>query len=109
MDVQDILSRATESLSVQRVFGEPYQQNGVTIVPVAKFGGGGGGGGDNQNNGGGGFGLGAAPAGVYVIQDGQVRWEPALDINKIVTGAFGVTAMFLLVLRSVLKARAKRS
>jgi uncharacterized spore protein YtfJ len=107
VNANEILSRATDTLSVKRVFGEPYQQNGVTIVPVAKFGGGGGGGGDNQDNGGAGFGLGAGPAGAYVIRGDDVRWEPAVDVNAIVKAALMVATVLALVARSVLKARFK--
>lgn len=107
MQAKEILERATDALSVKRVFGEPYERNGVTIVPVAKYGGGGGAGGDTEGNGGGGFGLGANPAGVYVIRGDDVRWEPAIDVNAIVKSALMVTTVILLVVRSVLKARAK--
>jgi uncharacterized spore protein YtfJ len=56
--ITEALSGVKDVLSVKRVFGEPYEKDGVTIIPVAAFGGGGGGGGDNQGNGGSGFGLG---------------------------------------------------
>ena len=77
--VEELLSGARDAISVRRVFGEPIEQDGVVVVPVAKVGGGGGGGGDNEDNGGGGFGLGARPVGAYVIKDGEVTWKPAID------------------------------
>jgi uncharacterized spore protein YtfJ len=83
MNVDELLSGARDAISVRRVFGEPIEQNGTVVVPVAKVGGGGGGGGDNEQNGGGGFGLGARPVGVYVIKDGQVNWRPAIDPVRI--------------------------
>ena len=79
MNVDELLSGARDAISVRRVFGDPIEQEGTIVVPVAKVGGGGGGGGDSEHNGGGGFGLGAKPAGVYVIKDGQVSWRPAID------------------------------
>jgi uncharacterized spore protein YtfJ len=72
MNVQDILAQARDTMTVQRVFGEPYEKDGVTIIPVAKIIGGAGGGsgeGENRSTGlGGGFGLRAWPAGAYIIR-----------------------------------------
>lgn len=110
MNVQDFVAGARDALSVKRVFGEPYERDGVTIVPVASFGGGGGGGGDNRPEGGsgGGFGLAAKPAGAYVIRDGVVTWQPALDINRIISAVQVVLVVALLTWRSAAKSRAKR-
>ena len=110
MRVEELLKEARDALSVKRVFGEPYERDGVTIIPAASFGGGGGGGGDNRPEGGGGagFGVSAKPAGAYVIRDGVVTWQPALDINKIVSSTAMVLVALLVSVRSVLKRRAKR-
>ena len=44
MDAQQILDQANDAITVRRVFGEPIERDGVTVVPVAVvFGGGGGG------------------------------------------------------------------
>ena len=44
MNVSEVVG--TDALTVRRVYGEPYEKNGVTIIPAAMvFGGGGGGGG----------------------------------------------------------------
>ena len=45
MEVQDVIAHARETLTVKRVFGEPYEKNGVTVIPVARVQGGAGGGG----------------------------------------------------------------
>ena len=66
----------------------------------------GGGGGDNAENGGAGFGLSAKPAGAYVVRDGKVSWEPAIDVNRIVLGGQIVAVVALLVLRSIFRKRA---
>jgi uncharacterized spore protein YtfJ len=111
MKVEELVQGAQNVLSVKRVFGEPYEKDGITIIPAASFGGGAGGGGDNRpdsGGSGGGFGLGAKPAGAYVIKDGVVTWQPALDVNKIVSAAQVVLIAALLAWRSVVKARAKR-
>jgi uncharacterized spore protein YtfJ len=105
MDVDQIVQGARDALTVKRVFGEPYEKDGVTIIPAAAFRGGGGGGGDNSPNGGGGggFGLDAKPAGAYVIRNGQVSWQPAVDLSKV----FQLAIAALIVLRTLIKSRAK--
>src|SRR5437879_12444699 len=99
--VQEALSGVRDAISVKRVFGEPYEKDGVTVIPVAAIGGGGGAGGDNQGNGGSGFGLQGRPVGAYVIKDGQVRWEPAIDIARRAT----IGAAALVRVPAVLPAR----
>ena len=79
MNPDSLLQGARDAVSVRRVFGDPVEQDGLTVIPVARVMGGGGGGGDNDDNGGGGFGIAARPAGVYVIKDGQVSWRPTID------------------------------
>ena len=44
MDVESLLARASENLSVRRAFGAPYEKDGMLIIPVALVAGGGGGG-----------------------------------------------------------------
>ena len=87
-NVDELLAGARDAVSVKRVFGDPIETEGVTIIPAAKVGGGGGGGGDNEDNGGGGFGIGAKPVDVYVIKDGDVSWQPAVDVNRIIAFTF---------------------
>jgi uncharacterized spore protein YtfJ len=105
MNVDEMVHSTQDALNVKRVFGDPIEKEGITIIPTAKVMGGGGGGGDAENNAGGGFGIRSRPAGVYVIKDGDVRWEPALDLNRIILGAQVVAIFFLLVLRAALKRR----
>jgi len=89
MDFQEAISKAQDAVTVKRVYGEPYERDGVVVIPAATVrGGGGGGGGEDATQGGsgsgGGFGLGARPVGAYVIEGGQVRWQPAVDVTRIV-------------------------
>jgi uncharacterized spore protein YtfJ len=88
MDPQLILQRVEEAMTPRRVFGDPVQVDGVTVLPVARVGGGGGGGqrGEHSNESGVGFGLGVRPAGVFVIRDGDAKWRPALDLNRVILG-----------------------
>jgi len=90
------------------VFGEPIRSEGMLVIPVAKvFGGGGGGSGsdkDNERDGeGGGFGMRATPVGVFVVKDGKVSWQPAMDLNKVILGGQLVGIVALLTLRSIVR------
>jgi uncharacterized spore protein YtfJ len=111
--VEEILSQARDLVTVKRVFGEPYEKDGVTFIPAARVMGGGGGGSGEDNEGrgkgsGGGFGVGAQPAGAYVIKDGQVRWMPAIDINRVILGGQIVAIVAILTIRALIKSRAPR-
>jgi uncharacterized spore protein YtfJ len=98
MDPQLVLQQAEEAMTARRVFGDPVQVEGVTVLPVAKVGGGGGGGqkGEHSNDSGVGFGLGVQPAGVFVIRDGDAKWRPALNLNRVILGGqiVGLAAIF---------------
>jgi uncharacterized spore protein YtfJ len=96
-NVDQLLEGAREAMTVRRVFGEAYEEDGVTVIPVAAVRGGAGGGGDESGNGGGGFGLQARPVGAYVVKDGDVTWKPAVDPNRIVAGWQAVSVLGLLV------------
>jgi uncharacterized spore protein YtfJ len=98
MDVEQLVSEARDTITVKRVFGEPYERNGVTIIPAAAIRGGGGGGGDHRSEeggSGGGFGVTARPVGAYVIKDGAVTWQPAFDLNRtiMIGGVIGAIAL----------------
>jgi uncharacterized spore protein YtfJ len=109
--VEEILAQARDSLTVQRVFGEPIEREGMTLIPVAKVSGGGGGGGGQDESGSGGSGVGygvqAQPLGMYVIKDGKLSWQPAVDVNKVIFGGQILLIVALLVLRSILRSRSQ--
>ena len=108
MNALETLNQTRDALTVKRVYGEPYQVDGITVIPAAAVMGGGGAGGDTEGNGGGGFGLSARPAGAWVIKDGDATWRPAIDLNRaIFMGQIAGIVMFL-SLRSIFKAWAKR-
>jgi uncharacterized spore protein YtfJ len=119
-DVATVLSRldaVKDTMNVRRAFGEPYQVNGVTLIPVAKVGGGGGGGGGEgtaegaQGSGTGagmGFGVGVKPLGVYAVKDGHVVWRPAVDVMRVVLGGQLLMLAAILAARSVLLRRRKK-
>ena len=88
MDILETVGKAQDAITVKRVYGDPYERDGVVLIPAAELRGGGGGGGGsdaaNETSGtGGGYGVNARPVGAYVIEDGRVRWEPAVDATGI--------------------------
>lgn len=110
MDIQQLLSQATDAAKVSRVFGDPIHEGDVMLVPVARVRAGGGGGTgtgpDNEGTGsGGGGGFTAEPAGVYVVKNGEVTWRPSVDVNRVVVGAQLVAIVTALVIRSLLRRR----
>ena len=122
MEPQRLLAQARDVMTVKQVYGEPIEKDGVTIIPAAKVFGGGGGGsspsaGRNDRgepmeaggaNVGGGFGFRAVPAGVYVIKDGNVSWQPAMDLNRVILGGQFVAVVLFLVVRSIVGVLARR-
>jgi uncharacterized spore protein YtfJ len=110
MDVEKLLAKTSDSISVRRAFGTAYEKDGMLIIPVAMVVGGGGAGtasprrrnpaarpgsppGESaaaddavpQDSGhtdaGGGFGGLSLPSGVYVVKGDEVRWVPAVDVT----------------------------
>jgi uncharacterized spore protein YtfJ len=108
MKVNELLGRAGDTLTVRRVFAEPYEKDGVTIIAGAVVAGGGGGGSGHDERGqegeGGGFGLNARPAGAFIIRGGKVRWRPAVDVNRL-----AAIAGFVAIIYLVTRRRSKRS
>jgi uncharacterized spore protein YtfJ len=104
----ETVNQTRDALTVKRVYGEPYQEDGVTVIPAAVVMGGGGGGGDAAGNGGSGFGLVARPAGAWVIKDGDATWRPAIDVNRAIFMGQLVAIVMFLSLRSIFTAWAKR-
>src|SRR4029453_969565 len=91
MEVQDVIAQARDTMTVKRVFGEPYEKDGVTIIPAARVQGGAGGGTGEDPNGqgrgsGSGFGVTPPPGGGFLVRDGDLSWRPAVDVNRIILG-----------------------
>ena len=89
-------------MTPRRVFGDPIQVEGATILPVATVGCGGGGGAKGADTGVG-FGLGAQPAGVFVIRDGDAKWRPALNLNRVILGGQLVGLAAILTVGMILR------
>ena len=120
MDVENLLAKMGENLSVRRAFGTAYEKDGMLIIPVALVAGGGGGGtgtardrhgnstagpsspsqgaaaddarpqGSGRMDAGGGFGGLILPSGAYVVKGDQVRWVPALDVTIVVLASLSL-------------------
>jgi uncharacterized spore protein YtfJ len=102
MHVDEIVSTARDAITVKRVFGEPYERNGLTVIPAAAVTGGFGGGAGRDEKGqdgeGGGFGLSGRPVGAYVIRGNDVAWKPVFDPARI-GAVVGVVAVVYLLTR----------
>jgi uncharacterized spore protein YtfJ len=112
MDVLNAIEQARDSVTVNRVYGEPVQRGDVTVIPAAAVQGGAGGGSGTApeaegsgSGSGAGWGMRARPVGAYVLRDGELRWESALDLNRVILGGQIVAVVALLTLRTWLKSR----
>jgi uncharacterized spore protein YtfJ len=108
--MKDLTDSWRDTYTVRRVFGDPVEKDGLTVIPVATVAGGGGGGGGSAAEGqgegeGGGFGGMARPAGVYVVRADGVEWQPALDINLLGMAGMALVALITLVIGRVLRRR----
>ena len=72
MQVDELVAKVKDAVTVGRVYGEPYVKDGVTVIPAAfVMGGGGGGTGQDDTGGqgeGGGFGMRGRPVGAFVVE-----------------------------------------
>lgn len=102
MTPDEIVTRVGDQLGIRRVFGEPVERDGLTVIPVAvAIGGGGGGTGPDEQGTGAGFGGMVRGIGVYAIGNGQVRFIPAIDTTAL-------AALGVLLTGMVLRARRRR-
>jgi len=121
MKVEEVMEQARDTLGSKRIFGEPYEKNGMTIIPAARVMGGAGGGdaaetaADGQpelagkavgSGGGVGYGMIGSPAGAFVIKGDKVSWLPAVDVNRLMLGFQVMFIVFFLVMRSIARSRA---
>ena len=67
MKLDELVNSTRDTLTVKRVFGEPFERDGLAVIPAASVRGGAGGGSGHDEKGqegeGGGFGMTGAPAG----------------------------------------------
>lgn len=106
----ELLADAKEVITVRKVYGDPYQSNGVTVIPAAAirggFGSGEGEGSETTPAGrGGGMGMSGRPIGAYQIKGDQVTWVPAVDVSRVIFTGQIMAIVAMLVVRSILKRR----
>ena len=89
-NVEDLIAGTRDVMSARRVYGDPYEKDGVTFIPAAAIRGGG---------------MIARPVGAYQIRDGQVTWIPAADTTRVIIMAEVVVMVGILAIRSILKKR----
>ena len=112
MEVQQTIATADRTLTIKRAFGEPYREDGITLIPVARVAGGAGGGGGDAPEGkgeGSGFGVNVSPLGVYRVEGHAVSWHPSVDVNRLINGGVVLAVVLLLTVRSISRARAART
>lgn len=118
MGVESVIGQLESSLGAKRIFSEPIEKDGATIILAARVRGGGGGGegqgqapnasGQSGAGTGLGFGLMAKPAGAFVISQGRVRWQPAFDLNRALLGGQIVAMTAFLFLRAWARMRTRQ-
>jgi uncharacterized spore protein YtfJ len=120
-DPATLTQAASDTLTVRRVFGEAYEHGGTTVIPVARVwgatgsGAGGGSGARHRGHGvstagsdeepaaggghggGGWYGTHVRAVGVFVVDESGARWQPALDLNRVILGGQLVGAVVLTV------------
>jgi uncharacterized spore protein YtfJ len=111
-EVRSTIEGVRDALTVGRVFGDPYEVDGITVIPVARVtGGAGGGGGESTDDDapgsgfGSGFGMDARPVGVYEVHDGEVTWKPAVDVTRLARSGQVLAGIALICLTLVLLRR----
>lgn len=81
------------------VFGAPINVDGVTVIAATAIRG-------SSRRGRDAAGLAQArPAGAFIVRGGQVRWRPAIDVNRVIAGGQLVVVTALLVLAPLLRRR----
>ncbi len=105
MNVEEMVSRSQDAATVARVYGEPQEKDGTTVIPAAKVSARGGSGAvRGGEHSGGGFRADAEPIGAFVIRDGEVEWKPVFDLGATVRRGQLVGIVALLVLWAVVRA-----
>jgi uncharacterized spore protein YtfJ len=109
MDVQEMVTRSQDTATVGRVYGEPHEKDGTTVIPAARVSArGGSGAAQGGEHSGGGFRADAEPVGAFVIREGEVEWKPVFDLSSTVRRGQLVGVIALLVLLAVIRVLRRR-
>lgn len=110
MKLDELVNSTREALTVKRIYAEPFEKDGLVVIPAASVRGGAGGGSGHDEKGqegeGGGFGMTGNPAGAYVVQGGKVKWLPAVDPNRLFVMVGLAVIAYLLMRPRMVRARA---
>ncbi|WP_395727414.1 spore germination protein GerW family protein [Nakamurella sp.] len=113
MKLDELVNSTREALTVKRVYAEPFEKDGLAVIPAASVRGGAGGGSGHDEKGqegeGGGFGMTGSPAGAYVVQGGKVKWLPAVDPNRLFVMVGLAVIAYLLMRPRMARARGPAS
>jgi hypothetical protein len=82
---------------VNRVYGEPLQVDGITIIPVAAVRRCGRQGSSDEGGKGGCSCVNVRPVGLVVLRDGRVGWKPAFDVNRLALALAALLGLFVLI------------
>jgi uncharacterized spore protein YtfJ len=105
VNVEKMVSRSQDAATVGRVYGEPHEKDGTTVIPAARVSArGGSGAARGGEHSGGGFRADAEPVGAFVIRNGGVEWKPVFDLNGTVRRGQLVGVVALLVIWALIKA-----
>jgi uncharacterized spore protein YtfJ len=105
MDVEEMVAKSQDAATVGRVYGEPHEKDGTTVIPAAKVSArGGSGAARGGEHSGGGFRADAEPVGAFVIRNGEVEWKPVFDLSATVRRGQLVGAIALVVLWALIRA-----
>lgn len=97
-----------EALRANPVCREPINAHGVTLVTVARIGTGFSGRlGRGPKGRAGSSGFAGKPVGAYVLSEGAVRWQPAVDVNRLVLALAALAAVALLTRRRATRPRSR--
>ena len=53
------------------------------------------------------MGISGRPAGAFVIREGKVSWQPAVDVNRLVLTGATIVVTALLTARSIVRIRTR--
>jgi hypothetical protein len=84
---------------VSRVYGEPIVVDDTKIIPVASVRRCGRRSGDEEGGRRGGGCVIVRPVGLVVIQNGRVRWKPAVDVNRLALAGAALCGLALVLRR----------
>ncbi|MFD3001887.1 spore germination protein GerW family protein [Pontibacter toksunensis] len=104
--VERIAEKMSAAANAKRIYGEPVERNGVTVIPVSKaaygFGGGAGTKAGEEGSGGGG-GMVLTPVGYIEIKEGTTKFRPIQDPQTLIK-LFAISGVaVLLTARSITK------